>query len=113
MLKKVIITACILGFIAISCGKHDALTVEIVTPNQDLETAEGQAVYFEGSASGGIPPYTYLWDFSGVAQTSRENNPGKIFFNFEGAYKVVLTVKDSAGNMSTDFVRIIVKGKTM
>ncbi len=113
MLKKVIITVCIFGFITISCAKHEALTAEIVTPAQDLEITEGKAIYFEGTASGGVPPYWYGWDFSVVAPPSTENNPGKIVFNFEGAYTVVLTVKDAAGNMNTDFVRILVKGKMM
>ncbi len=113
MFKKTIIILFILGLITTSCAKHEALDAEIVTPAQGLEITEGQAVYFEGSASGGAPPYTYAWDFSVVAPPSTNHNPGKIVFNFEGAYKVVLTVKDSAGDMNTDFVRIIVKGKTM
>ena len=111
--KKSTIAVCILGLITLGCLKHEALTAEIVTPAQDIEITEGKAIYFEGSASGGVPPYTYGWDFSVVAPPSMEISPGKIVFNFEGAYKVVLSVKDSAGNMDADFVRIIVKGKMM
>jgi len=112
-LKPLIIIICVSGVIAVSCAKQEALTAEIVTPGRDLEITQGNEIYFEGTAAGGVPPYTYAWDFSLVAPPSAEDVPGKIVFNYEGAYKVVLTVTDSTGNMNRDFVRIIVKGEVL
>ncbi len=111
--KTLIIILCISGFFAVSCGKYEALTAEIVTPHRDLEITQGDEVYFEGKASGGVPPYKYGWDFSLVAPPNAGDVPGKIVFNYEGAYKVVLTVTDATGKMSRDFVRIVVKGGMM
>lgn len=55
---------------------------------------------FFGTASGGIPPYTWLWDF-GDGNTSNEQNP---IHTYESAfeYNVILTVKDSKNNEYTD-----------
>lgn len=56
-------------------------------------------VSFAGSASGGTPNYTYLWNF-GDGKTSTEQNP-KYKYKETGVYSATLTVTDSLGNSVT------------
>lgn len=51
------------------------------------------AVNFTGSATGGVPPYAFSWDF-GDGQASSEQNPTHIY-DETGGYTVVLHVTDS------------------
>ncbi len=53
------------------------------------------SVAFTGSASGGVAPYTYSWNF-GDGTTSTTQSPDHTFAT-AGTYSVVLTVKDSTG----------------
>jgi hypothetical protein len=54
----------------------------------------GEPISFVGSATGGVPPYTWKWDF-GNGITSNEKNP--IYSYPEaGEYTVKLTVNDNA-----------------
>ena len=58
----------------------------------------GQApliVTFEGNATGGCPPLTYVWEF-GDGGTSTEQNPSHEF-PAEGNYTATLTVTDAKG----------------
>jgi hypothetical protein len=90
--------------------KIEELRANILAPDKDhIEIIEGEKLYFKAEASGGNPPYTYSWDFSVIAPPSSEKNPSGIVFNCPGAYKVLLTVKDTKNNIKTDFVRIIVE----
>ena len=104
---------CIFCLITLSCSNRDnfeELKANIVAPDQDhIEIIEGEKLYFIAEVSGGVPPYKYSWDFSAVAPSSSEKNPGEIVFNWHGAYKVLLTVKDTKSNIKTDFLRIIVE----
>ncbi len=50
----------------------------------------GETVQFTDQTSGGMPPYTYLWNF-GDGTTSTEQNPTHIYNN-PGTYKAELTV---------------------
>jgi len=80
----------------------------VVTPSCAPVTAtasgapgSGQAplvVAFQGGASGGCPPLTYVWEF-GDGNTSADQNP-KHEFAAEGAYTATLTVKDAKGASS-------------
>lgn len=89
--------------------KYEELKANIISPVQDyIEISVGERLYFQAASSGGIPPYEYSWNFCLVALSSMEKNPGEIVFNFEGVYDVLLTVKDTKSNTSTDFVKIIV-----
>jgi hypothetical protein len=109
---KLLALICVCSLITLGCAekdKYEALKADIVTPAQDREIIEGETLYFQGAASGGTPPYLYRWDFSVVAPSSSKQNPGEIAFNYKGAYKVSFTVKDTKGNIHTDFVRIIVE----
>ena len=62
----------------------------------------GFPVQFYGSASGGIPPYTFHWDF-GDGATSNQQNPTHTYNpTAPTTYTVTLTVTDSAGHTDTD-----------
>jgi len=103
---------CIFCVITLGCAnkdKHEDLKADIFTPaHRHIKIRTGEKLYFQAEASGGVPPYEYRWDFGVVAPSSSEKNPGDIVFNWQGAYKVLLTVKDINSNINTDFVRIIV-----
>ena len=57
-------------------------------------------IQFRGSATGGSPPYTWLWDF-GDGSTSTEQNPVHTYTS-PGNYTVTLTVTDSCGVTAND-----------
>ena len=63
-------------------------------------------IQFRGSATGGSPPYTWLWDF-GDGSTSTEQNPVHTYTS-PGNYTVTLTVTDSEGNNATDVTTAII-----
>jgi PKD repeat protein len=51
---------------------------------------------FDGSASGGTPPYSYSWDFGDGVGTSSDEDPS-YHYTAAGTYTVTLTVTDSNG----------------
>lgn len=57
-------------------------------------------VAFTGTASGGIPPYTYAWTFGDGGQAASQN--ASHTYQAEGAFAVAFTARDSAGASSTD-----------
>ncbi len=61
-------------------------------------------VRFQGSASGGAPPYSYRWQSSDGA-TSTEQNPTHTFEQI-GTYTVTLTVTDSQNKSDSDNISI-------
>ena len=87
--------------IIIGCTNQDKtleLRAEITLPSLDQEIWEGEIVFFEGIASGGTPPYTYIWDFGKTMPPIKNKESSQVVFNYEGAYKVLFTVKDSKVN---------------
>ena len=62
-------------------------------------------VSFTGSATGGIPPYSFFWNF-GDGTTSSEQNPIHVYTS-EESFTVLLTVTDSVGaEASASSIRI-------
>jgi PKD repeat protein len=57
-------------------------------------------VAFTGTASGGIPPYTYAWSFGDGSQAATQN--ASHTYPAEGAFPVSFTVRDSASGTATD-----------
>jgi len=55
---------------------------------------------FSGSVNGGIPPYTWFWDF-GDGNTSTEKNP-KHIFDQSGNYTITFTIKDNEDDIASD-----------
>jgi hypothetical protein len=76
------------------------LSAAIVTPSANVTILEGQSIDFQGSATGGMAPYSYKWNFSGDIPSSGYKDPGSITFNTRGAYTVVLRVFDAKGHIS-------------
>lgn len=100
------------GLMAMGCkGKSDFedLKAEILLPEYDQKIRENEFIYFKGFVFGGTQPYKYNWHFGGGISNSSEKDPGKIVFNYEGAYKVFFTVTDKKGVKSDAFVNIIVE----
>ena len=68
----------------LQCGPH-------VGPGSDLRPN------FTGSATGGIPPYTYSWDFGDGSPHSTAQNPAHVYY-LGGTFTVVFTATDSGGH---------------
>jgi len=56
-------------------------------------------ITFTPAVTGGLPPYTYHWDF-GDGQSSNQPSPSHSYA-LPGSYKVVLTVTDKSGVVKT------------
>jgi PKD repeat protein len=71
--------------------------------NMDASPLSGPAplaVSFTGTATGGIAPYSYYWDF-GDGNSASNQNPTHIYSG-TGSFTANLTVTDSISNVSTD-----------
>ena len=82
----------------------EELLVHINAPGNAIV---GTTIQFKSVVSGGIPPYSYLWDF-GDGTTSTSKNPTHVY-DEEGTYTVTLVVTDSRGNQDTDTIEITVE----
>ena len=93
------------------------LVAVITLPETEtVDIKAGEAVDFEGFASGGVEPYSFLWDFDldGTQGTdapadSTEEIPGKVTFTKPGKYVVQLDVEDSGVEGDFDQVTVNVK----
>lgn len=68
-------------------------------------TDNGGIVKFLASVSGGVPPYSFTWDF-GHGGSSNETTP-QFKFTSAGEYNVTLTVMDSSANSATSSKSLI------
>jgi hypothetical protein len=68
----------------------------------------GEDIEFDGSASGGVPPYSYLWEF-GDGHTSEDKHPTHNYEN-AGNYTVILTVTDDEDNTASDTTWALING---
>jgi len=66
----------------------------------DYEAAVNETIQFNGSAWGGVEPYTWYWDF-GDGATATVQNPTHAYTQ-EGVYDVTLTVTDATNQTATD-----------
>ena len=71
-----------------------------VEANGPYNGAPNVPLQFTGTIFGGIPPYSYLWDF-GDGQTSDKQNPTHSYTNV-GNYTATFSVIDHEGNQSSD-----------
>ncbi len=67
----------------------------------------GESILFTSSATGGLKPYEFIWDFGDSSSYVNSKNPEYIFEE-EGTYLVTLTVTDFEGSSDTDTLEIIV-----
>lgn len=87
-----------------------AIEAKILAPSRGTNVLqEGQSIYFRGYAEGGIPPYTYSWDFDGAREAVAVVEPGHIFFENPGNYTVTFAVTDADGVEGGDSVKILVQ----
>jgi hypothetical protein len=70
----------------------------------DYEGTVGEVIVFNGSASGGVEPYSWNWSF-GDGNYSNEQNTTHAYSS-EGKYDVILTVTDDTGAIATDEIEI-------
>ena len=100
--------------------QSDNETVTITGTSQPPPTLEADAngpykgniseeIQFRGSAEGGVPPYSYLWDF-GDGNYSEQKNPVHSYSNI-GNYTASLTVKDSRNVTAEDSTNVAIKKK--
>ena len=68
-------------------------------------------VKFEASVAGGIPPYTFFWDF-GDGQTSTGQAPSHEYGPpmSEGPVTAIVTVTDGSGDTASDSVEVELMG---
>ncbi len=71
-------------------------------------TAEPQVdIFFNGLASGGVPPYLWYWEF-GDGNISTQQNPIHAYVDM-GTYIVNLTVQDSETDIDTDTTSVTIE----
>ncbi|WP_298330275.1 gliding motility-associated C-terminal domain-containing protein [uncultured Dokdonia sp.] len=79
-----------------SCYNEEVITVLaplIANYDFSVNCSGDYTIDFESTTSGGLPPYTYLWDF-GDGTTSAEETPTHVFPN-SGPFTVSLAVFDA------------------
>jgi len=82
----------------------EVLPLEVTATASPTSGDAPLTVSFTGGATGGVPPYSFLWDF-GDGTTSTAQNPVHTYTS-GGRFKAVLTVTDSSGNDDSDSVTI-------
>jgi outer membrane protein assembly factor BamB len=90
--------------IVFAFGEGDQLIADCQGPYLNFIN---QSIQFRGSAYGGIPDYSYNWDF-GDGETSTEQNPTHIYTT-EGKFDIILTVTDSNYDTTTDGTYALIK----
>ena len=78
------------GFEPLSCDANGPYGGNIM---EDIE--------FDGTATGGAPPYEFLWDYGDGNTSSGDPHPTHNYGN-AGNYTVILTVTDSENNTASD-----------
>ncbi|MCK4365059.1 MAG: DUF2341 domain-containing protein [Thermoplasmatales archaeon] len=101
------IYACHIWAIDTSGNSATSLSVHFEIIEELVADADGpydgyvyEKIQFEGYAVGGVPPYSWHWNF-GDGNTSDEQNPIHIYTSPD-KYTVILTVTDSENNVAID-----------
>ena len=89
-------------------GEKECPPLTSVASGNPMSGEPSLAVRFNGSASGGCPPYTYSWDF-GEGGSSSDQSPSHTYQK-AGNYTAKLKVTDSKGNDCEERVSSIVVG---
>jgi PKD repeat protein len=69
----------------------------------DLTGSGAGPLTFTASATGGVPPYTFHWDFGESGSATRQTATHA--YQSPGSFTVTLTVVDTAGTRATDSAR--------
>jgi PKD repeat protein len=86
---------------------------ELTKPPEDLTIyVDDPPIDFEGSVTGGNPPFTFFWEFDGgTPNSSEEKDPGKVSFSTEGTYLIKFYVTDADGDWDEDSVTVTVRAR--
>ena len=96
--------------VVVNVNAVQPLVVSITSPSTNITIDQGQSVNFQGSVTGGLAPFTYLWTFNGGSSSSSSaQNPGSVTFNTQGTYTVNFQVSDSYNQVSAYSVIITVQ----
>jgi len=73
----------------------------IDAPGADLTIAPNTSVTFQGNCVDvdGDQPFTFAWDFGGVAPSTTVQNPGPITFPTVGIFPIMFTCTDATGRV--------------
>jgi parallel beta-helix repeat protein len=99
-----------------SIGNSDNDTATVTIVERLIADGDGpyqgwkhEPVTLTGNASGGIPPYSWLWRY-GDGDSSVQQNPSHIYLA-EGVYAATLKVKDSWGFWDIDTTQISINAR--
>ena len=67
----------------------------------------GELLHFNGSATGGISPYNFSWDFGDNTSVNHQQNPHHQYM-VPGEYLVVLHVTDAVGTTATNTTTVVI-----
>lgn len=86
---------------AIGAGTNTPPHSVIDSPGADLTVLLNTSVTFQGNCvdAEGDQPFTFAWDFSGVAAPSTVQNPEAITFSTVGAFPITFTCTDATGHV--------------
>jgi len=65
-------------------------------------------IQFQATATGGAPPYTFLWDF-GDGNTSTAQSPSHMYM-MPGSFHVTVTATDGSGDSASDSLQVEIGG---
>lgn len=84
-----------------------SISLDAVAASSSTSGAFPLAVDFTATAQGGVPPFSYQWNFGDGTPVSTVQDPSHTF-NRSGSYLVTLTITDSLGHRATSTLTVIV-----
>ena len=88
----------------------EPMTVEASVISEEPQGCVPEPCYikFQATATGGVPPYTFMWDF-GDGSTGTSESPSHDYLN-PGSFNVTVTVTDGSGATASDSLLVEVGG---
>lgn len=87
-------------------AQAEPLTAHIDAPANNATFEVGQSISFVSSATGGQPPYVYVWNFGDGDQFGAQNTSHS--YSQAGTYTVLMTVTDFASGHSTTQITLTI-----
>ena len=105
------ISALLVGTIPVTVIAQSTLTANIVYPENQASFPVNQAITFTGSATGGEPPYAFVWNFGDGTQGGGQTFDKRAGYANPGTYTVLLTVTDFNGQRATNSIQLQITGE--